>query len=481
LTATFTDISTDSDGTIASWLWNFGDGNSSTMQNPEHTYTAADTYTVSLTVTDDDGAENSVSQNVTVTEPPNVPPTASFTHITAYLTATFTDTSTDSDGTITSWAWDFGDSSNSSAQNPAHSYAAAGTYTVSLTVTDNDGGSDTTSQDITVTEPPILVDAVAIGEIHVAGTVSGDYTDTHGDDSVIQAINERDSGGKPANRFSYLEHKWIFNVSPGNAVKLYANAWSSGSSDGDSFIFAYSTDDVSYTEMFAMDNVSNAGHIANYSLPASIQGTVYVRVTDSDHSAGNREQNAIYIDHLYIQSETQSGDPPAAPSGLSVEAVSATRIDLAWFDNASDEYGFHIERSFDNTNWSQIASVEADRTGDIDPTVSPNTTYYYRVRAYNGSGTSSYSNTASATTQDGLSLTATGRKVKGVHVVDLEWSGSAATLFYIYRDGENITPSSVSGTDYSDNTGNKGGASYQYQVCEAGNPLNCSNTVRVDF
>jgi PKD repeat protein len=480
LTATFTDTSTDSDGTIASWVWDFGDTNSSTVQNPSHSYAAAGTYTVSLTVTDDDGDSDFVSQNVNVSEPPNALPTASFSYSTVDLTATFNDTSTDSDGTIASWAWDFGDTNSSTVQNPSHNYAAAGTYTVSLMVTDNDGDSDSVSQSVTVTEPPILVDALANSEIFVAGSVSGDYSSTHGDDDTSEAINERDSGGKPVNRYSYLEHKWIFNVTPGNVVTLYANAWSSYSNDGDSFMFAYSTDDASYIDMFVIDNNSHSGYVASYTLPTSILGTVYVRVTDSDHSAGHREQNAIYVDHLYIRSETQPGDPPAAPSGLSVEAVSATQINLLWIDNSLDEYGFQIDRSLDSTNWSQIDSVDADITIYIDTTVSPNTTCFFRVRAFNGSGSSDYSDVASTTTPDGLSLEANGYKIKGKHTVDLTWVGGSFSAVDIYRD-RSLIAEGKSGSTHTDYMNNKGGASYQYQVCEAGNPMNCSNTVRVDF
>lgn len=74
LTASFTDTSSDADGTITSWSWDFGDGSTSTEQNPTHTYAAAGTYTVTLTVTDDGGATDTVSQQVTVSEPP--PPIA---------------------------------------------------------------------------------------------------------------------------------------------------------------------------------------------------------------------------------------------------------------------------------------------------------------------------------------------------------------------------------------------------------------------
>ncbi|MGD2085351.1 MAG: PKD domain-containing protein [Candidatus Aminicenantes bacterium] len=72
LTADFTDTSTDVDGTIVSWDWDFGDGNTSTVQHPSHTYVSAGTYTVTLTVTDDDSATDSVSKSVTVSDTPAV-------------------------------------------------------------------------------------------------------------------------------------------------------------------------------------------------------------------------------------------------------------------------------------------------------------------------------------------------------------------------------------------------------------------------
>ncbi|MCB1045055.1 MAG: pre-peptidase C-terminal domain-containing protein [Acidobacteria bacterium] len=152
LTVNLTDTSTD-DGSISSWSWNFGDGTTSSQRNPSKTYSSGGTYTITLTVTDNGGLTDSASSNVTVTAP-NIPPTASFTQSINNLSVNFTSTSTDQDGTITSHSWNFGDGSTSSSTNPSRTYASAGTYTVSLTVTDNGGLSNTTSKSITVTAPP---------------------------------------------------------------------------------------------------------------------------------------------------------------------------------------------------------------------------------------------------------------------------------------------------------------------------------------
>ena len=149
LTANFTDSSTDSDGTIASRAWNFGDGQTSTATSPSHTYAAGGTYSVQLTVTDNGGATNSVTKSVTVSSG-NIAPVANFTFTTSQLTASFTNTSTDADGTIASSAWNFGDGATSTTASPSHAYAAAGTYNVSLTVTDNGGATNTKTSSVTV-------------------------------------------------------------------------------------------------------------------------------------------------------------------------------------------------------------------------------------------------------------------------------------------------------------------------------------------
>ena len=150
LTVNFTDSSTDADGTIASRSWNFGDSSTSTAQNPSKTYSAAGTYSVALTVTDNSGASNTTTKSVTVSAA-NRPPVANFTSTVSGLTANFTDSSTDPDGTIASRSWNFGDSTTSTVQNPSKTYSAAGTYTVTLTATDNSGATNSINKSVTVT------------------------------------------------------------------------------------------------------------------------------------------------------------------------------------------------------------------------------------------------------------------------------------------------------------------------------------------
>jgi len=141
LTVHFIDAS---GGTPTSWNWSFGDGDAtnSTRRNPYHTYAAAGTYTVSLTV-NNSAAGQGYTENIDyiVVSPPSVPVanfTANVTSGTAPLAVQFYDNST---GTPTSWNWSFGDGNFSVLQNPVHIYTFAGTFTVTLNAT-NAGGSN---------------------------------------------------------------------------------------------------------------------------------------------------------------------------------------------------------------------------------------------------------------------------------------------------------------------------------------------------
>ncbi len=157
---TFTDASTDSDGSIASRAWTFQDGTpaTSTTATQAVTFASAGSKNVTLTVTDNEGADASVTHQVTVSPPGNQAPVAGFTATCSGQVCDFTNTSSDPDGTITTNAWDFGEPSSganntASTEDASHTYAAPGVYTVRVTVTDDDGVTSTTTNDVLV-EPP---------------------------------------------------------------------------------------------------------------------------------------------------------------------------------------------------------------------------------------------------------------------------------------------------------------------------------------
>ncbi|HEX8510950.1 MAG TPA: PKD domain-containing protein [Propionibacteriaceae bacterium] len=152
--------STDADGTLTTYAWEFGDGEVSTDSKPSHTYAAAGTYPVKLTVTDDGGATDTVTKSATVTAGANEAPTAAFSSSIDGLTARLDATgSSDSDGTISTYAWDFGDGSTGTASTPSHTYRGTGTYAVKLTVTDDDGSTTSLTKSIVVAPAALAQDS----------------------------------------------------------------------------------------------------------------------------------------------------------------------------------------------------------------------------------------------------------------------------------------------------------------------------------
>jgi hypothetical protein len=162
---------------------------------------------------------------------------------------------------------------------------------------------------------------------------------------------------------------------------------------------------------------------------------------------------------------------PAPPSNLTATAASSTQINLAWTDRANNETGFRIERSADGTTFTQIAAVGTNITKYANTGLSGSTKYYYRVRAYNSSGNSAYSNTATAT----IGLPAaptnlTASEVGNSGQVDLRWrdNSSNETGFQVERSTNGstfgiITTTAANVTSYRDSSGDKR-QRYYYRV-----------------
>jgi PKD repeat protein len=139
--------STDSDGTIKSYWWDFGDASYLAVgTTAQHTYAAGGTYTVKLTVIDNGGINATATKTVSVA-PPNTPPVSHFTLSCSGATCTFDGSAAaDSDGTIATYAWTFGDGSSGSGKTAQHAYAKGGAYAVTLTVTDDRGAAASESK-----------------------------------------------------------------------------------------------------------------------------------------------------------------------------------------------------------------------------------------------------------------------------------------------------------------------------------------------
>lgn len=146
-------------GTIVRWLWRFGDGATSTAQNPTHRYAEDGTYRVTLTITTAKGVEDLAEKTVKVVTPPQTVDAAFRVmpeNPTRFDEVQFTDESVvEPRGEITHRLWDFGDGTTSTAADPTHRYAQDGTYRVTLTVTSDEGVEATATRKITVFTPMV--------------------------------------------------------------------------------------------------------------------------------------------------------------------------------------------------------------------------------------------------------------------------------------------------------------------------------------
>ncbi|MDX1776711.1 MAG: fibronectin type III domain-containing protein, partial [Desulfobulbales bacterium] len=313
----------------------------------------------------------------------------------------------------------------------------------------NSVGNSTYSNiaDATTDALPLFVDNNVVQEVNIDGTVTGSFEDTYtsSGNTARQSIQEVTLNGSPRKRFSYLEHKWIFQVEPGAAVTLFANTWASVLPENEMFVFSYSTDDITYTDMFMVTGDSDNDTYYMHNLPDNLSGTLYVRVVDTNRTPGVYNENFIYIDELFVRVHTEPGTPPDAPSALAGTALFYDTVELNWLDNSDNEMGFFIERSPDGiNNWEYIGITGPDTTVFTDTGLSPNKTYFYQVSAFNASGSSDSSGIAETTTLQADAL----------HIGDYGTSSqpnrnfwdAAVTLTVMDQDGNTVGGATVSGS-----------------------------------
>ncbi len=195
LTVQFTNLST---GDITDYSWTFGDGGTSTLANPSHTYNSDGTYTVGLTVTGPAGTHSTIKPSLIKVG--SQPPVANFTASPRTgdqpLAVQFSDISS---GNITGWSWFFGDGGSSTLANPGHTYTQAGTFTVSLTV-NGPGGSDSVEKTDFITVNPTSGAVADFSAAPTAGNkpLSVQFTDLSTGNITGRTWNFGDGGSSTA-------------------------------------------------------------------------------------------------------------------------------------------------------------------------------------------------------------------------------------------------------------------------------------------
>ena len=365
LTVNFTDLSTNSP---TAWSWTFGDGGSSTAQNPSHQYTSTGDYTVSLTATNAGGSDGETKTNyISVSSPPQNPPVANFsgspTSGYAPLTVSFTDSSTNSP---TSWSWTFGDGGSSTAQNPSHTYTSDGDYTVSLTATNAAGSDGETKTDyISVTsggQVQIFLDdfeSDTLASWTTSGTVEW-YTGSpkNGTHSVRISGSGTPNMHKRTSTAGYENIVASFYI---GASSLESGEWCEALwYDGTTWIQLKRIDDGAPEEDGAL-------HYFQYSLPSGADDYLYLRMRFMLHA--NASDDYMYVDDVKLQAGVPGG--PVAPvadfSGAPTTGVAPLAVD---FTDSSTNSPTAWSWTFGDGGTSTIQNPTHEYTSAGDYTVS---------------------------------------------------------------------------------------------------------------
>ena len=418
-TIQFTDTSTDSDGTIISWLWSFGDGNTSNIRNPQHQYDDDGMYNVTLNVTDNDGAQYEITKSINVS---NVPPIVNFTYFplnpTTSDTIQFNDISIDFDGTIISWSWNFGDGNISSLQNASHKYADDGVYTVTLNVTDDDNASETKAVSISVSNvPPAANFSYLPTNPYTSDTIQ--FTDTSSDSDGLVISWFWSFGDDSTSTQQNATHKYsnngnytvILNVTDDDGAKNDKIKLISVNNTPPvvSFHVEPINPEIHETVFFNSTSYDSDGTILNYTWDfgdgnkSYIQKTTHqytdygtylikLNVTDDDGET-NTTQETIVVS-LNLPPYTPSNPYPANGSSKIplVVNLSWTGGDPNWDVVTYDVY-FGIISSPDRVMNNQSSTTYNPGTLDF------NTTYYWNIVAWDTHGTNTASPTWSFTTR----------------------------------------------------------------------------------
>ncbi|WP_424358642.1 PKD domain-containing protein [Methanocella sp. MCL-LM] len=380
----FTDAST---GYASSWQWNFGDGSpNSTSQNPEHTFSAPGTYTVTLTAINANGSSTLHRAGYVTAIAPTLPVadfSANPTVGLAPLNVQFTDAST---GYASSWQWNFGDgSSNSTEQSPLHQYASAGSYAVTLTAI-NANGSSTLQRPAYVTAGTPVVPAVSASAAQVYEgpdtrvDISYTLTNIRGGnalitvtDSLDQAVWSKYNGAQAAGHHSetwggtYLDGTSVPDGQYTVKVSVDNETWGVtgiAGTDNSHFDYPYCAEVDGFGNVYVSD-------FGNQRVQVFDQAGAYVRTlgttgstgSDNSHFNGPRGLAVNGSGYLYVADVYNYRVQVFDPAGAYVKTVGTTGVSGTGNDAFTNPYAVAVNGS----GYLYVADTFNHRVQVFDP------------------------------------------------------------------------------------------------------------------
>jgi PKD repeat protein len=494
--------STDPEGAPLSYRWDFGDGSSvSTAANPAHTFQAPagvpTRYTARLTVTDSAGAISSAIQIISVN---NTPPSVKVTSpidgseypmagdTVFQLTANVADAE-HTDGQL-AYQWQTVLHHNSHEHTEAVDTNHTTTtiispvgcdgqtyyYRITLTVTDPAGLSATDEvrlyPDCDGNPPneqfPAPWTHQDIGAVAAAGSASysgGTFTVSGSGADIWDTADEFHYAHQPMSGDGQIVARLAAqqNTDPwAKAGVMIREDLTAGSkyammavtSGGLLFQYRSATGGTggyqlyrSGTAPYWIKLVRSGSVLTGYASPdgaawtmvgsanIAMANSTFVGMAVTSHNDGTLSTAAY--DNVNVAASGGT-NLPAAPSGLIATPASTTQVNLTWTDNSGNEDGFEVERSTNNAAFTQVALAAANATSYSNTGLANSTTYYYRLRGFNSSGRSPYSNTASATTGTGGGLPGPWQDQDVGLVAAPGSAGESAGTFTVSGSGEDI-------------------------------------------
>ncbi len=394
--------SSDPDGNIASYAWDFGDGNTGTGQTASHTYTTEDQFTAVLTVTDNDGLTDTAQVTIDTRQPPTAVASASPTEGEAPLEVDFDGSGSSDNGTIASYEWDFGDGNTGTGETVTHTYQSQGVFDAILTVTDDDGYTDTDKVTINTLTASIYFaserSSYNIYRMDTEGSNQAQVTSSTSDvDNIFPALlyntrlklafaSDRDDGSSGTNNKFDIFKSEVDGTLPVNLTTQTAYSQIEPSWNNDGSKITYASNETGDWEIWVMSN-SGSGKTQLTSQTASTElapvfspdGTkiVYVSDKDGDHDIWLMDADGSNQENIYDSGSDDGGlgaDPFSILSGFgfSTPSWSPDGTKIAFTSDKDGDNDIYVIDS-DGSNLKSITS-ETGLNGDnnFDPFWLPN-------------------------------------------------------------------------------------------------------------